>query len=56
MKGMEKILEMAEENEVLRRCALTADPPPKECGKDYNLMLQQKLAEIRPKHERSFSR
>ncbi|MCI2035828.1 MAG: DUF3991 and toprim domain-containing protein [Oscillospiraceae bacterium] len=55
-KGMVKILAMAEENEILHRCALTADPPPKEYGKDYNLMLQQKLAEIQPKHERSFSR
>lgn len=56
MKGMEKILAMAEENEVLRRCVLTADPPPKECGKDYNLMLRNKLADIRPKIERSVSR
>ena len=56
IKGMEKILMMAEENEILCHCVLTVDPPPKKYGKDYNLMLQQKLAEIRPKHERSVSR
>lgn len=54
IKGMAKILAMAE-NEILCHCVLTVDPPPKECGKDYNLMLQRKLAEIQPKHERSFS-
>lgn len=56
IKGMKRILSIAGGNEILHRCTLTADPPPKEYGKDYNLMLQQKLAEIQPKHERSFSR
>ena len=56
IKGMVKILAMAGENEILCHCVLTVDPPPKEYGKDYNLMLQRKLAETRPKHERSFSR
>lgn len=55
-KGMAKIQKMAEKDELLRRCVLTSDPPPRECGKDYNLMLQQKLAGIRPRRERSFSR
>ncbi len=56
IKGMVKILAMAGENEILRCCSLTTDPPPKEYGKDYNLMLQRKLAETQPKHERNFSR
>lgn len=56
VKGIERIQTMAEENEMLRRCVLTSDPPPRRCGKDYNLMLQQKLAGIRPRQERSFSR
>jgi hypothetical protein len=56
IKGIKKILMMAGENEILCHCVLTVDPPPKECGKDYNLMLQRKLAEARPKHERCFSR
>ena len=56
IKGMKKILAMAGENGILCHCVLMVDPPPKEYGKDYNLMLQQKLSEIQPKYERSFSR
>lgn len=56
MKGMEKIQALIKESDAFNHCTVTIDPPPKEFGKDYNKMLTNTLAAVRPKKERSFIR
>ena len=59
-EGMTKIRAAIYADETLdaRVKVITADPPPRENGKDYNQVLQKKLAQRRaqPKRERSIAR
>lgn len=60
LNGMSKIRAAIYADETLdaRVKMITAEPPPRECGKDYNQVLQKRLAQGRPpkKCERSISR
>jgi hypothetical protein len=60
LDGMAKIRAAIYADETLdtRVKMITAEPPPRECGKDYNQVLQKRLAQSRPpkKCERSISR